>query len=90
MVNIEHKKCYNKTTILKVNKSKHVKTSWLYLIINPFSPNVQILYPLKTSDIFRGYNMGRWRKNGLKTLHLVRIKEIVLKRDERTFKQENV
>ena len=42
-------KCYNKTIILKVINSKHVKISSLYLVINPFFLNVLILYPLKTS-----------------------------------------
>ena len=48
--NGEHRiqKCFNKTTILKANKSKHVKINLLYLVINPFLSNVSILYPLKT------------------------------------------
>ena len=41
-------------------------------IINPFSNNVALLYPLKTSqnlrfsDVFRGYKSGTSAENGLK------------------------
>ena len=43
--------------------------------INPFSTNVPLLYPLKTSenlrfsDVFRGYRSGTLVKNGLRLLH---------------------
>ena len=43
------------------------------IIIKPFSTNVPLLYPLKTSenlwfsDVFRGYRSGTFVKNGLIT-----------------------
>ena len=40
-------------------------------VFNPFSTSVALLYPLKTSenrrffDLFRGYRSGTWAENGL-------------------------
>ena len=59
----------NKTIILKVNKSRRVKISLLYLVIDTFLPNVPILYLLKTfffSDALRGCKMGIWGKEWIK------------------------
>ena len=54
------------TTILQLSKR-----SWPLVAINPFSTNVPLLYPLRTSknlrfsDIFRGYKSGTLAENGL-------------------------
>ena len=42
------------------------------IMVNPFSTNVPLLYPLKTenfrfSDVFRGYRSGTLVENGLTT-----------------------
>ena len=57
---------------LKRGKEPTVKQRYYYCYINPFLPNVPILYPLKTPEnlwflsIFRGYKMGTSARNGLK------------------------
>ena len=56
------------STIFATNKQSIKLSKWL---INPFSINVPLLYPLKTSenprvsDIFRGYTRGALVENGL-------------------------
>ena len=52
---------------------KNISAFWQYFLINPFSTNVPLPYPLKTSenlwfsDIFRGYRSGTLVENRLKS-----------------------
>ena len=49
-------------------------TQLITITINPFSTNVSLLYPLKTSenlsftDVFRGYRSGTLVENGLRSV----------------------
>ena len=53
------------------NTRKTTKNLWEMYCINPFSTNVPLVYPLKTSeklrfsDVFRGYTSGTLVENGL-------------------------
>ena len=57
--------------MLKIIRS-HDQSETLLVYINPFSTNVPLLTPLKTSenfsfsDVFRGYRSGTFFENGLK------------------------
>ena len=61
--NVEQRilKCYNKRIILKVNKSKHVKTSFLYLVISfecsDFTPPQNIDFLMFSGDT-------KWKHGG--------------------------
>ena len=56
------------STIFATNKQSIKLSKWL---INPFSINVPLLYPVKTSenprvfDVFKGYATGTLLENGL-------------------------
>ena len=68
-----------KFSILKT-KTLSIKLEYRLLVesskINPFSSNIPLLYPLKTSEnqrfseVFRGYRSGTFVENGLKTHYL--------------------
>ena len=61
-------KCYNQMILLKVNKSKHVQISLLYLVVNSFLPNVLILYPPLPKNLYK--NCTKWIPKLYKTLNL--------------------
>ena len=61
-------KCYNQMILLKVNKSKHVQISLLYLVVNSFLPNVLILYPPLPKNLYK--NSTKWIPKLYKTSNL--------------------
>ena len=66
-------------TLTKMRSQNILQNAVLWNRLNPFSTNVPLLYPLKTSenlwfsDVFRGYGSGTLVENGLNTINRVKI-----------------